>query len=128
MPCFLAKKTVGAPLDFVAAIQTAAILQSMKIITHDRGVICPAFRRRRHIVVPVKKANPLAGFVDSRHADQFRTETRHNDAKAVLFVSKNIQMPTVTVFLCVRKLHGVCVRKRRAVATALCAVWGPSSK
>src|SRR4029077_374563 len=105
MPCFRAKKTVGAALDFVATIETAAILQSVNIITHDRGVICPAFRRRGHIVVPVKKADPLACFVDSRHADQFRTETRHNDAKAVLFVSKNIQMPTVTVFLCVRKLH-----------------------
>src|SRR5215211_1650132 len=100
MPGFLAKKTVGASLDFMAAIQTAAILQSMKIITHDRGVICPAFRRRRHIVVAVKKANPPAGFVDSRHADQFGTDTRHNDAKATLFVSKNIQMPTVTVFFC----------------------------
>src|SRR5882757_6765697 len=110
MPCFLAKKTVVSPLDFVAAIQTAAILQSMKIITHDRGVICPAFSRRGHIVVPVKKADPLAGFVDSRHADQFRAETRYNDAKAVLLISKNIPMPTVTVFFCVRKLHGVCVR------------------
>src|SRR6266513_6490009 len=114
MPCFRAKKTVGAPLDFMSAIQTAAILQSMKIITHNRGVICPAFRRRRHIVVPVKKPNPLAGFVDSRHADQFRTETRHNDAKAVLFVSKNIQMPTVTVLLCVRKLH----RRRACICRA----------
>src|SRR6266446_3691192 len=122
MPCFRAKKTVGAPLNFVAAIETAAILQSMKIITHDRGVICPAFKWRRNIVVPVKKANPLAGFVDSRHADQLRTETRHNDAKAVLFVSKNIQMPTVAVFLCVRKLHQVSMDRRLAVATALCAV------
>ena len=77
----------------------------MKIITHYRGVICPAFRRRRHIVVPVKKANPLAGFIDSRHADQFGTQMRYDDAKAVLFVSKNIQMATVTVFFCVRKLH-----------------------
>ena len=77
----------------------------MKIITHDSGMVCPAFRRDDHIVVSVKKANPLASFIDSRHADQFRTETRHNDAKAVLFVSKNIEMPTITVFFCVRKLH-----------------------
>src|SRR6266404_6266197 len=124
MPCFRAKKTVRAALDFVAAIETAALLQSMKIITHDRGVICPAFKRRRHIVVPVKKANPLAGFADSRHADQFRTETRHNDAKALLFVGKNIQRPTVTVFFCVRKLHRVSMDRRLAVATALCAVLG----
>src|SRR6266576_2833127 len=103
MPCFLAKKTVGAPLDFMSAIQTAAIFQSMKIITHDRGVICPAFRRRRHIVVPVKKANPLAGFVDSRHDDKAPTETRHDEAKAVHLISQNNQKPTVTVFLCVRK-------------------------
>ena len=34
MPYFRAKKTVGAPLDFVAAIETAAILKPMKIITH----------------------------------------------------------------------------------------------
>ena len=110
MPCFLAKKTVGAPLDFVAAIETAAILQSVKIITHDRGVICPAFGQRSHIVVPVKKANPLAGFVDSRHADQFRTETRHNDAKAVLFVSKNIQMPTVRFPLCAKTSSQGCMQ------------------
>ena len=96
---FSREESRGCPFDFVAAIETAAILKPMKIITHDRGVICPAFRRRSHIVVPVKKANPLAGFIDSRHADQFGTQTRHNDAKAVLFVSKNIQMPTVTGFL-----------------------------
>ena len=101
----------GRPLYFVAAIETAAILKPMKIIAHDRGVICPAFRRRRYIVVPVKKANPLAGFIDSRHADQFGTKTRHNDAKAVLFVSKNVQMLTVTVFFGARKLH----RSRAAI-------------
>src|SRR4051812_30257275 len=106
MPCLRAKKAMGAPFDFVAAIQTAAILKPMKIITHDCGVICPAFRRRSHIVVPVKKANPLAGFIDSRHADQFGAETRHDDAKAVVFVSKNVQMATAPVFFCVRKLHG----------------------
>src|SRR6476620_5037458 len=136
MPCFRAKQTVGAPLDFVAAIETAVILQPMKIVTHDRGVICPAFRRRRHIVVPVKKANPLAGFVDSRHADQFRTETRHNDAKAVLFVSKNIQMPTVTVFFCVRKLHELlaAVHRNRLLGAVhrtafLCVTaWGGSRR
>src|SRR5260370_716737 len=94
MPCLRAKKAMGAPFDFVAAIETAAILKPMKIIAHDRGVICPAFRRRRHIVVPVKKADPVSSLIDSRHADQFRTETRHNDAKAGLFVSKNVQIPT----------------------------------
>ena len=105
MPRLRAKKTVSATLDFVPAIHTAAVLQSMKIITHDGGVICPALTRRRHIIVAVKKANPLAGFIDSRHADQFRTETRHDDAKTVFFVGKNIEMPTVSVFFCVRKLH-----------------------
>jgi hypothetical protein len=105
MPCFRAKKTVVTPFNLMSAIQAAAVLQPMKIITHDRGVICPALRRRRKIIVPIKKTDQVSSFIDSRHADQFSTETRHYDAKAVLFVSKNIQMPTVTVFLCVRKLH-----------------------
>src|SRR3954452_21461569 len=105
MPGGLTKKTVRPSLDFGSAIETGAILQSMKIITHDRGVICPAFSRCRHVVVPIKKANPLAGFVDSRHADQFSTQARHDDAEALIFVSQNIQMSTVTVFFDVRKLH-----------------------
>src|SRR4051812_30765356 len=44
IPCLRAKKTVGAPFDFLAAIESAAVFKPMKIITHDRGVICPAFR------------------------------------------------------------------------------------
>src|SRR3954470_4856939 len=67
MPCLCAKETVGAALDFMAAVETPAVLQPMKIITHDRGVIRPALSRRCHIIVAVKKANPLAGFIDSRH-------------------------------------------------------------
>src|SRR6476620_8243055 len=98
MPRLRAKKTVSATLDFVPAIHTAAVLEPMKIITHDGGVICPALTRRRHIIVAVKKANPLAGFIDSRHADQFRTETRHDDAKTVLLVRQDIQKATITVF------------------------------
>src|SRR5262245_23188318 len=46
-PRFRAKKSVITAFDFVSAIQTAAILQPMKIITHDRGVICPTLIRRR---------------------------------------------------------------------------------
>src|SRR6476620_6255661 len=98
MPCLPAKQTVSAALNLAATIHTAAILQSMEIITHDRSVICPPFRRRRQIIVPVKKTNPLAGFIDSLHADQFRTETRHNDAKPVLLVRQDIQKATITVF------------------------------
>src|SRR3954467_5579008 len=105
MPCLRTKKTVSPTLDFVSAIPSAAILQSMKIITHARGVICPAFSRGRDGVVPIKIANPLAGFVDSRHADKFSTQTRHDDAEALIFVSQNIQMSTVTVFFGVRKFH-----------------------
>src|SRR6185369_14120049 len=100
MPGFGAKKSVVTAFDFVSAIKTATILQPMKIITHDRGVICPALIRHRQIVVTIKETDPVSGFIDSRHADQFRPQTRDNDAKAVLFVSKNIQMPTVTLFLC----------------------------
>src|SRR3954466_11052447 len=105
MPCLPAEKTVSTAFNFAPTIHTAAILQSMEIITHDRSVICPPFRRRRQIIVSVKKANPFAGFIDSRQADQFRTETRHDDAKAVFFVSENIEMSTLTVLFCVRKLH-----------------------
>src|SRR5262249_15420297 len=46
-PRFRAKKSVVTAFDLVSAIQTAAILQPMKIITHDRGVICPTLIRRR---------------------------------------------------------------------------------
>src|SRR5690242_8037278 len=105
MPCLRTKKTVSTTLDFVSAIQSAAILQSMKIITHDSGVICPTFSRHRQIVVAVKKPNPLAGFIDPRHADQFRTHTRYDDADSAIFVSKNIQVATVTVFFGQQKFH-----------------------
>src|SRR5262245_10720733 len=45
MPCFGAKKSMVTAFDLVSAIKTAAILQPMKIITHDGGVICPALIR-----------------------------------------------------------------------------------
>src|SRR3954462_13494822 len=105
MPCLRTKKTVSPTLDFVSAIPSAAILQSMKIITHDSRVSCPALSRRGQIVGAIQKANPLAGFIDSRHADQFRTDTRHDHAEALIFASEDIQMATVTVFFDVRKLH-----------------------
>src|SRR4029453_13064128 len=59
----------------------------------------------RMILVTKKETDPVPGFIDSRQADQFRPETRDDDAKPVLFVSKNIQMLAVSSFLCVRKLH-----------------------
>src|ERR1700747_3145981 len=91
--------------DLVSAIKTATVLEPMKIITHDRGVISPALIGYRQIVVTIKKTDPIPGFMDPRHADQFRTQTRNNDAKPVLFVSEYIQIPAVSFFLCVRKGH-----------------------
>src|SRR5215467_16142755 len=47
MPRFGAKKSVIAASDLVSAIKTVFILKSVKVVTHDRGVICPALLRHR---------------------------------------------------------------------------------
>src|SRR5262249_55578226 len=44
-------------------------------------------------------------FIHSRQADQLRTETRDDDAHAILFVSQNIEMLAVSFFLRVRRVH-----------------------
>src|SRR5438874_683605 len=68
-PFFRPKKSVGAALNFVSAIQAATIFQPMNIVAHHSGVVCPALGRHRYIVVTVKEADPIPGFIHSRQTD-----------------------------------------------------------
>ena len=65
---------MSAAFDFAATIKTVASFEPMKIITHHRGVARPALMRSRNVIVAIKKADPLAGLIHSREANQFCAE------------------------------------------------------
>src|SRR5579885_1918830 len=101
MPDFGAQKAVIASLDLVAAIKTVAVLEPVKIIAHYGGMVGPAAGRLRQIVIAIKKAGPLAGFIDSRETDQLRAQARNHDPQPVFLVRECVRhLPSRSSSLC----------------------------
>jgi transcriptional regulator of aromatic amino acid metabolism len=68
-------------------------------------VVRPAFRRRSDLVVAIEEADPVAGGIAARDADQFRAETGNDETESVRLVGQNIEQPIAPLFFAPQKGH-----------------------
>ena len=99
MPHLPAQKAVRPAAHFLAAVERALVLDPVEVVAHDGGVVRPPFLGRADLVVAIQESEPIAVAISARDADQFGTEPRDDETKAVLFVGQNIKKAVAPLYL-----------------------------
>src|ERR1041385_5089042 len=94
-----------ATADLTATIEGSLILQPVKEVSHDRGMIGPAACRFAEIVIAMEKPDPLPIPVAPRQTNEFGAESRDDDAQAALVVDQNIEESSVALLFAVGEFH-----------------------